>query len=275
MNLNEWDDDAHRAMAHPTKRRIIECLRDADLSFTELLNAAEERNHGKFGHHLRKLKAFVELEPSTKKYRLTDRGRLLAAAIQNFRSISSIGGRSTNYVQQLRLKDHAVAFYDTQDFRRRITFPFLKAGLSKGEAVIYLVPEHRIDSEFREIQRYCINFEHLLGEGFAIMSADEWYLKKGKAEAQTIISNWVELIEEKKKAGFSGVHAAGEMDTFFDNAKTEELLIYEKSLGQQLTIDLCGLCLYDRDRLEEKQFVHLFKCHGHLISKSVVGKTIL
>lgn len=63
---------------------------EADLSFTEILNMPGQLNHGKFGYHLRALRGFVEFEPSTKKYRLTDEGRMLACLIRDFRSAASM-----------------------------------------------------------------------------------------------------------------------------------------------------------------------------------------
>lgn len=105
------------------------------------------------------------------------------------------------------------------------------------------------------------------------MSADEWYLRKGKAQAETIIANWLTLLKEKQRAGFKGLRAAGEMEAFFDYAKIKELFRYEASLGRQLTSSMCVLCFYDMNRLDENQLIRLIKCHGHLIFKDIVGKT--
>lgn len=264
-----------RAMAHPIRRRIVELLRDADLSFVELLNAVSESNHGKLGYHLRTLKTFVELVPSTNKYRLTDRGRLLDACIRDFRFIILTRKELAQYAQHLRLGDHAVGFYDSDYFKRKISFPFLKVGLSRGEAVVYLVTEHKLDSETREIQRYGIDIDGLQKGAFTIMSAYEWYLRKGKAQAETIIDNWMTLLKEKQKVGFAGLRAATEMEVFFNYAKSKEVLRYEKSLGRQPRLNACALCLYDTHRLDEKQFIRVSNCHGHLISKDIVGKTIV
>ena len=105
------------------------------------------------------------------------------------------------------------------------------------------------------------------------MSAHEWYLKKGKAQAKTLIDNLEKLREEKQKAGFTGLRSAGEMEIFFENAKIKELLRYEVALGRQLASNVCGLCLYDTQRLDEKQIVQLRKCHGHEIFKDIALKT--
>jgi len=162
-------------------------------------------NHGKLGFHIRTLHGLVERDPVLERYRLTDRGQLAAELLWDVRFIIARGGRDlsrepTRYVQRLKLRDHAILFYDTEGVKRKITFPFFEAGLPKGEAVVYLVSEKKLDSENREIQGYGISTAHLRNEAFTLMSADEWYLKKRKAQAKTIIANWFALLKKKQCA---------------------------------------------------------------------------
>ena len=248
---------------------------DADLSFTELLNMVGPINHGKFGYHLRALKGFVELEPSTKRYRLTDKGRILAGLIRDFSLAASMNEEYARYVENLVFGDHAFALYTSEDFKRQISLPFLKAGLVRGEAVVYLVAENKLDSEVRNIQRSGIDFNKLQKGAFTIMSAYEWYVDKGKAQAETLVANWLKLLKEKEKAGFTGLRAAGETEAFFDYAKSQELLRYEELLGRHFTVNLCALCLYNVDRLEEGRFVRVYKSHGHIIQEGIVGRTVV
>jgi len=277
--LKDWDDEIHRALAHIIRRRILESLQEEnDLSFRELLKRVGVSNHGKLGFHLKALKGLVEREPSMKKYRLTDRGQLASELIWDIRFTIDRGGRDlalepTRYVRRLKSEDHAVLYYDTEDVKREISFPFLEAGLVKGEAVVYLVPEPKMDSEGQAVQRYGISADYFRTGAFTIMSADEWYLRKGKAQAETIIANWLTLLREKQEAGFTGLRGVGEMEVFFDNAKTKELLRYEATLGRQLLPNLCALCLYNTNRLEEKQIIQLKKYHGHEIFKDIALKT--
>lgn len=179
----------------------------------------------------------------------------------------------TRYVRRLSPGDHAILFYDTEEIKRQIVYPFLEAGLLKGDATVYIVSEHKLDSEAREIQRCGISADYFRTEAFTIISADEWYLKKGKAQAKTIIDNLQKLLEEKQKAGFTGLRATGEMDTFFDNAKIKELLRYEAALGRQLASNVCGLCLYNTHKLDEQEFIQLNHSHGHSIFKGIAFKT--
>lgn len=273
---NNWDYQIQKALSHSANRKIIDCLCDENLSFTELLSkVGDDGNHGKFGYHLRTLSEFVELEPTTKKYRLTRRGKLLADVIHDFRFLTSKGKEAARYAERLTIGDHAFALYDNEDFKREISFPFLKAGLSRGEAAVYIVSEDKLDSEIREIQEYGIDLDSLPKEAFTIMSAYEWYLRNGRAKAKTIATNWQTLIHEKKKAGFAGVHAAGEAAGLISNGKSEELLRYEESLGRQLASDLCALCLYNKNILEERYITRFFHCHGHMISKDLLGETVV
>ena len=277
------DENIHKTLAHPIRRHVIECLFERnDAAFSELLKYVGDRNHGKLGFHIRALRALglVEHQSSMKKYHLTERGQLAAELIWDTRFLiarqgSDLEHEPTRYVRRLGFGDHAVLFYDTEDINRKIIFPFLLAGLLKDAAVVYFVSEDKLDSESREIQRYGINVDKFRKEAFTIMSADEWYLRKGKAQAETIISNWQTLVKEKQKAGFTGLYAAGDSEPFFENAKSSELLRYEAAIGRQFKPNLCGLCAYDTHRLDKEQFIQLNKSHGHSIFKDIAAKTTL
>ncbi len=277
---NEWDDDLHRALSHPVRRQIIEYLqKQKALYFHELLQCATTLNHGKLGFHLRALKGLIEREPSTNKYRLTDKGKLAAEVICTVRLTMAkdeltLTHEPTTYVRRLELGDHAVLFYDTEEIKRKISFPFIEAGILKGEAVVYLTSEHKLDSEKQEIQKYGINLDNINKETLTIMSAEEWYMKKGKAQAKTIMDNWLTLVKEKQKAGFAGLRVAGEMEVFFNYTKTKELLRYETTLGRQLPPSACALCLYKTSKLDEQQFIQLNHSHGHSIFKGIAFKTM-
>lgn len=280
--MTDWDDEVHRALAHHVRRRIIECLQENALSFSELLMRVDIGNHGKLGFHIRALAELVEREPSTRKYRLTDRGQLASELLWDTRFLIArckdfkltLAHEPKRYVRRLKHEDHAVLFYEKEDFKHEIVFSFLETGLLKGEAVIYLVPEFQLDSESREIRGYGISVNHFRKEAFTIMSADEWYLGKGKAQAKKIIANWLKLVKEKQKIGFTGLRAATEMEVFFNSAKVKELLRYEAALGRQLALNACGLCLYDTHRLDEEKFIKLNNSHGHSISKGLAVKTM-
>jgi hypothetical protein len=101
------------------------------------------------------------------------------------------------------------------------------------------------------------------------MSAEEWYMRPGKASPHTIVDNWSKLVQEKMREGYKGLQAAAEMDVFFENSKTSELVAYERKLGRKFPQSICGMCMYDTPRLEPGQVMSLIETHGHGIFERI------
>jgi hypothetical protein len=266
-----------KILSHSIRRRVIKCLeKQGSSSFNDLLKLANIKNHGELGYHLRALKDLIE-QKSSDEYSLTDKGLLAAGLLDD---ISLILARITQdllsspirYVQSLAFGDHAFFPCNSETNKKDTCFSYLRAGLANGEAAVFFAREQKLDSYVHEIQRYRISAERIDEEALVIMSAEEWYINKGKAHAQTIISNWTKLLHAKQKAGFLGLRGAGEMNVFFDYAKTRELLAYERMLGRKFTLKSCVLCIYDDNRLDERQFRQMANLHGHIISKDIAYK---
>ena len=266
-----------KILSHSIRRRIIKSLEDQkSLSFNDLLKLVNSRNHGELGFHLRALKGLIE-KKSSDEYSLTNNGLLAAGLLDD---ISIILSRTTQdllnspirYAQSLVLGDHAFFSCDSETNKKDMCFSYLRAGLANGEAAVFFAREQKLDSYVHEIQRHGISAEYIDEEALIIMSAEEWYITKGKAHAQTIISNWTKLLKAKQKAKFLGLRGAGEMDVFFDYAKTRELFTYERMLGRKFTLNLCALCIYDDNKLDERQFRKMITFHGHIISKDIAYK---
>lgn len=266
-----------KILSHSMRRRIIKCLEEQEsLSSNDLLKLVKNKNHGELGFHLRALKGLIE-KKSSDEYSLTNRGFLAAGLLDD---ISLMLSRTTQdllyppirYVQNLVLGDHAFFLCDSETDKKDVCFSYLRAGLANGEAAVFMAREQKLDSYVHEIRRNGISAEYVDEEALIMMSAEEWYINKGKSHAQTIISNWINLLKAKQKAKFLGLRAAGEMEVFFERAKTKELLTYEKMLGRNFTFNLCGLCIYDANRLDERQFRQIAAFHGHIISKDIAYK---
>jgi hypothetical protein len=272
----DLEKDICRACCHPTKRSIVELLAEENLSFTQIKNRLNGScDSGNLGYHLRRLTGFVELDPSTKKYKLTYRGNLLLGIIRELSIRVQKGNQTLRYAEQLVLRDHALALFNSESFKHDIVFPFFKAGLSRGYAAVYVVGEEKLDSEGLALKKCGIDLDSLPTGVFTVISSFEYYIQKGKAEGKTIIENLQMLLEEKKKAGFIGIWGATEMAVFLDNGKEKELLQYEESLGRQFGLDVGGICLYDSKRFEEMGISQIYKSHGHMISEEMCGKTIV
>ncbi len=272
-NYSAWDDKIHKAMANSTKRKIIDSLNKEDKSFTEIQNSIGDfDNHGKLGYHLRTLREFVELDTKQGKYHLTSRGELLVRMIHNYRSQLSHVPDHLNYALELKAGDHAVALISDNEFKRQVVFPFLKSGISRGYAGVYCASENELDSDVKAIQENGVELDTLPKGAFTIMSAQEWYLRRGKAEPKTMVTNIAKIVREVKSAGFEGLVSAGEAGILIENGFGEECVKYEKSLGRQLSSELYLICLYHDRLLIENKFDQLIMSHGHIISKNLIGK---
>jgi len=144
--VKDWDNEIHKTLAHPVRRRIIESLQTKGaLTFSDLLEYTSMHNHGRLGFHLRTLKGLIEQEPSTKRYKLTSRGVLASELMRDIRltmmtDTVGLNHNPTRYVRSLSTGDHAILFYDTEKIKRQITYPFLKAGraLNACEQLFYV-----------------------------------------------------------------------------------------------------------------------------------------
>jgi DNA-binding transcriptional ArsR family regulator len=253
-------------LENPTRRRILESLWEKDLSYDELTRICS--NHGRLGYHLRQMSKIVKKVPKEKTYRLTQSGRVVRDWFAQAPSPNAKGDLEpapvhVTYANQLGLSEHAFALYEDADSRRAIAFPFLITGLRRSMASIYVVSEKEMDSEREEMRRRYIGMEEFEERGaFTIMSAEEWYMRRGKASSPVIIDNWSKLIQEKMSQGYKGLQGATEMSVFFENSKTSELLVYEKKLGRKFPQGLCGMCMYDARKLEPGQVMSLIETHG-------------
>jgi DNA-binding HxlR family transcriptional regulator len=259
------------------RRRIIKCLEEQEsLSFNDLLRLVKNKNHGELGFHLRALKGLIE-KKSSDEYSLTKKGLLVAGLLDD---ISLILSRTTQdllhppikYVQSLVLGDHALFLCDSETDKKDVCFSYLRAGLANGEAAFFAAREQKLDSYVHEMRQNGISAEYIDEEALIIMSAEEWYIRKGEARAQTIISNCTKLLKAKQEAKFLGLRTAGEMSVFFDYAKTRELLTYERMLGKNFAFNLCALCIYEANGLDESQFREIAAFHGHIISQDIAYK---
>jgi len=266
-----------KILSHSMRRSIIKCLEEqGSLSFNDLLKLVNTKNHGELGFHLRALKGLIE-KTSSDDFSLTNKGLLAADLLDDIslifsRTTSDLLNSPVRYVQSLTFGDHAFFLCDSETHKKDMCFSYLRAGLANGEAAVFFAREQKLDSYVHEIRRDGINAEYIDKEALIIMSAEEWYINKGKAHAQTIISNWTKLLKAKQKARFLGLRGAGEMDVFIDCAKTKELLTYERMLGRNFALNSCVLCIYDANRLDERQFRRMATFHGHIISKDIAYK---
>lgn len=227
---------------------------------------------------MRALEGLVDRDPLLNRYYLTPKGKLASEIISDISFRLSIGTHSPehesiSYVQNLKFGDHAFLLYDNEKVRQEITHVYIKAKLANGEAVIYIISERKIDSEIQELRKYVMDIDHQQNGALTVLSAEEWYINKGKAQPKKIVENTLEFLKSKQKAGFTGIYGTGEMNVFFNHSK-RELLEYEKLLGRKIDNNTCGLCTYDDKAVDHETLVQLTNYHGHIVSKDLAWRLL-
>jgi len=265
-------------LGHPLRREILDFLFENSQSFAELRSACTVDN-GELGYHLRRMKDLIDHDSRGDLYQLTERGRIVCGWLnQTYLDLESrlldlkvtAKHNPIRYAQRLKQSDHVLLFYEDEAIRQAVVFSFLKAGLLKGLAAVYLISEKRRDREVKQMRRTCADIrEFEERQALMIMSSEQWYLQRGKASANTIISNWLNLANEKMKEGYQGLQVVGEMNVFIENGKVSELLSYERKLERRLPQMFCAMCVYGPDRLFPEQAISLIEAHRHGIFHSI------
>ncbi|OGD56145.1 hypothetical protein A3K78_06205 [Candidatus Bathyarchaeota archaeon RBG_13_52_12] len=269
-----WDDKIHKVMANPIRRKIIDSLNRENMSFSQILNSIGDfNNHGKLGYHLRTLREFIE-QDSNKNYYLNDRGILLSKIMHEYRIQLSEVPDYVGYVQGLKARDHAFALYKDNEFRRRIVFPFLRQGLSNGYAVAYFCQESQLDSDVEAFRKFGVELDTLPRDALTVLSAEDWYVRRGKAEHKTLKSNLEKNVQQKVEAGFAGLVVSGEPGVLIENGFDEECVKCEESMGRQLPSDRYAICLYNYNIMKDNINNRILNSHGHIISKNLLGELL-
>lgn len=174
-------------------------------------------------------------------------------------------------VGQLKLRDHAIMFYECVEDKCRVLFDYLRAGLDSEEAVAYVAGFDETPSHVRSLlQKRGIDVDAFETKSMLqIMSYRDWYLVDGDFNVQRTITRWARLLSDALADGFNGLRVAGDATWFLKCDMKEELLKYENSLHRVLDMPLIAICAYSLPVLmqqnEVQLVVDLIKAHNNVI----------
>ena len=267
---------------HPERRKILESLLDKDRTFIELSEFCKG-NHGKLGYHLRWMKDLIERNPDGVTYSVTSEGKVVYKIYlqtshelkkQRLDLPTSPQSNPMRYAEKLSLGDHAILFHEDEDTLQSIVFPFIRVGLLRNLAVIYLTSEKRLDYAVNDLEKNDIHAQDLERKGsFTIISSEDWFLHRGKGSADVTITNWMKLVKEKKGRGYDGLQVIVEVNNIPDS-KIFDTISYEKKLGRTISDMACGLCVYDTKKVTGEQFEQLMQMHGHSLFQGIAFQLI-
>jgi hypothetical protein len=170
-----------------------------------------------------------------------------------------------NVFEDIKIREHLIVFYDTEETKRSILFPFLEDGLSNNKAIIYICSDETPQKMLREFNTYLAIRSDEYQEKVQIKYYDDWYIRDGSVDPFKIVSQWIEAKNFFEEKGL-GLRVAGETSCFFREGLVRELLRYEYSLHKLLPIEMEAMCMYNVkaivDTGYEYMIMPLIRAHG-------------
>jgi len=150
----------------------------------------------------------------------------------------------SNFIEEIKTRDHLILFYDTEERKRSVLFPYLKDGLLNNKGVIYI-------EEFTD--------------KIKISTCEEWYIRDAGAEPLRVINKWKKAYQYFDERGL-GLRVMGETSCFFRNNLVRELMRYEYALHRILNVPMDAICSYNLRTIVDTGYTDvimpLFLAHG-------------
>ena len=191
---------------------------------------------------------------------------------------SAVAEKVIRYVRHLRPTDHVIFLYKSLEAKHNVLFNYVKAGLEKGEAAVYIASEEN-PSQIRDaMKRFGIEVEKNEKTGaLRILGYNDHYIIEGKFDVQTTMGLWNKIYNEVMTKGFKGCRVTGEMACFFEHNLIQELIEYERALHSVLSIPIIGVCAYNANMVIKASnpldlYNELLKAHGTVLFTGVDNK---
>ena len=191
---------------------------------------------------------------------------------------SAVAEKVIRYVRHLRPTNHVIFLYKSLEAKHNVLFNYVKAGLEKGEAAVYVASEEN-PSQIRDaMKRFGIEVEkNEKTDALRILGYNDHYIIEGKFNVQTTMGLWNKIYNEVMTKGFKGCRVTGEMACFFKHNLIQELIEYERALHSVLNIPIIGVCAYNANMVIKASnpldlYNELLKAHGTVLFTGVDNK---
>ena len=110
---------------------------------------------------------------------------------------SLISRQVLGYVKKLSLGDHAILLYESLAIKHRVLFTFLREGLEKGDASIYVAAEETPEQIRRGMKGFGIDVEkYKLEDSLKVLNYDPLYMRGEVVNPiPEIMENWSKEIQ--------------------------------------------------------------------------------
>jgi sugar-specific transcriptional regulator TrmB len=172
------------------------------------------------------------------------------------------------FMEQLRPTNHLIFVYDNPEAKYNVLFNYLKVGLEKGEAGVYVASDEKPSQIRKAMKKFGIDLEKYERTGaLHILGYEDVYTEDGEFSIATMMNSWNELYNRALKNGLKGLRVTGETAWFFERGLVPELIEYEKSLHRILDIPMVAICAYNANMLNRSRdpinlYNELARAHG-------------
>lgn len=153
---------------------------------------------------------------------IESRSRFIEQAVEGFLRGSE---RVSDLVKSLSVGDHAVMFYESVREKREIAFEFLKDGLARGEAVVYVASfQEKLDDVRDAMRRSGIDVEGFERSGrLQILDSAKFYIKGGEFNRE-VFELLREMIRSAEARGLKGVRGFSDLTVLVRRGLVDDLL---------------------------------------------------
>ena len=164
---------------------------------------------------------------------------------------------------------HFCQFYQTKQDLIDILVPYFKAGLENNEFCMWITSVPLIVAEAQEeIKRVVRDFDGYLRKGqIEIIPYDEWYLREGNFNDDSVLAGWVSKLEQALARGYSGLRLTGNTFWLERNhwqAFTEYEAKVNNVIGKYRMLALCTYCL---DKCSGTAVIDVTRNHQFALAK--------
>jgi sugar-specific transcriptional regulator TrmB len=191
---------------------------------------------------------------------------------------TAVPEKVARFMQELRPSNHVIFVYDSADAKHNVLFSYLKAGLDKGEAAVYVASEENPAQITDAMKRFGIKVEKYRKTGaLQVLESSDIYIIEGKFNIPTTLNLWKKLYDETLERGFKGLRVTGEMACFFKLNLIQDLIEYERALHRVLDIPMIAVCAYNSSMLNKindpiNLYTELIRAHGTVLFAGIDNK---
>lgn len=168
---------------------------------------------------------------------------------------------------------HICAFFNTPSEEYRLTLPFIKDGLERGERAFHIVGPAGKDDHRRRLESAGVRFDEIQRKGqLEVRTWEQAYLRDGRFNQHAMLSLIQEVLEEGTAKGFPLTRLVAHMQwALEDRPGVADLLEYETRLNYVLPkYKDPVVCTYDATKFSASLVLDILRTHPTVL----VGGTL-